>query len=73
MSQPVHDLQRIIPTQRQFRGRVVAITSDFVRIATPNGIIEIQDARLGIGDQVNIIGQEVRRHEKSTKNVTHTV
>ncbi|OSM07645.1 hypothetical protein [Magnetofaba australis] len=52
MSQPVHDLQRLIASQQPVSGRVVAITGGTVRVATAQGVVEVSGAGLSVGDQV---------------------
>ncbi|ABK45218.1 hypothetical protein Mmc1_2725 [Magnetococcus marinus MC-1] len=52
MSQPVHDLQRLIANQRPVSGRVVAVTSGMVRVATAQGVMEVSGDGLAVGDRV---------------------
>ncbi|MBF0171657.1 MAG: hypothetical protein HQK87_11345 [Nitrospinae bacterium] len=52
MSQPVHDMQRLIASQRPFAGRVVGVTGGTVRVATAQGVVEVSGSGLAVGDRV---------------------
>ena len=49
MSQPVHDLQRLIANQRPVSGRAVAVTGGMVRVATAQGVVEVSGSGLEVG------------------------
>ncbi|ABK45290.1 hypothetical protein Mmc1_2797 [Magnetococcus marinus MC-1] len=52
MSQPVHDLQQLIASQRPVSGRVVAVTGGMVRVATAQGVMEVSGSGLAVGERV---------------------
>ena len=53
MSQPVHDLQRLISTPRRIAGRVVSVSQRRIRVATDSGIVEASSSQpLEVGDAV---------------------
>ena len=63
MSQPVHDLQRLIASQRPVAGRVVAISGSMVRVATAQGVVEVSGSGLAVGDRVVVRnGVAVKMH-----------
>ena len=63
MSNPVHDLQRLIASGRPTSGRVVSVAGLRAVVATPTGQIEAaHDGSLAVGDVVTIIaGRAVKR------------
>ena len=64
MSNPVHDLQRLIASQRPVSGRVVAVSGGMVRVATAQGVVEVSGAGLAVGDRVVVQNGTARRMTK---------
>jgi len=61
VSQPFHDLQRLIANQRPVPRRVVTVTGDLVRVSTAQGVWEVSGSGLMLGERVTI------RNGKATK------
>ena len=73
MSQPVHDLQRLIASQRPVAGRVVAITGGMVRVATAQGMVEVSGSGLVVGDRVVVRDGKATRIQSQLSAAIHQV
>ena len=55
MSTPLHDLKRLVINRPAVSGRVVAIASGMVRVATAQGVLEVPgDGALQVNDRVTV-------------------
>ncbi|ABK43857.1 hypothetical protein Mmc1_1346 [Magnetococcus marinus MC-1] len=70
---PVHDLQRLVASQKSVAGRVMAVTGGIVRVATGQGIVQATGKNLAVGDRVVVENGTTRPISQSTQQVTHKV
>ncbi|MBF0127751.1 MAG: hypothetical protein HQM02_11135 [Magnetococcales bacterium] len=73
MSQAVHDLQRLIASQRPVVGRVVAVTGGMVRMATAQGVVEVSGSGLAVGDRVVVRDGMAVKMQGASANHPHVV
>ena len=73
MSQPVHDLQRLIASQRPIAGRVVAVTGGRIRVATAKGVVEVSGIGLVVGDRAVVRDGAAVKMQGASGNQTHFV